>query len=221
MDFSKTFDFLNELSLYNNREWFNSNKTRFVELKDQFEEFIDKLIPKIRQIDSSIGNLTARDCVFRIYRDVRFSPNKEPYKNHFGAYMSNGGRKSKFAGYYLHLQPNQSFIAAGAFQPEPGILKEIRFEILDNTEEYLKLIENKDFIKYFKGIAGEKGKLVPKGFPKDFKYIEQIKYKSYEIFHNLQITNANQIEAETQIINAIKIAHPFNQFLNKAILNSL
>jgi uncharacterized protein (TIGR02453 family) len=219
MDFSNAFVFLTDLAANNNRDWFNLNKDRFLTIKNEFDQFIEKLIPKVREIDPLLGLLEAKECVFRIYRDVRFSTNKEPYKYHLGAYIANGGRKSRFAGYYLHLQPNQSFLAAGAYLPPPEILKEIRYEIVDNTSEYLKIIKNSNFVNYFNEISGEKGKLVPKGFPKDFPYVDLIKFKSYEISCNLTNELFFSGNVEIEIINAIKAALPFNQFLNRAIQN--
>jgi uncharacterized protein (TIGR02453 family) len=219
MDFSEAFVFLTDLAANNNRDWFNLNKDRFLTIKNEFDQFIDKLIPRVREIDRQLGLVEAKECVFRIYRDVRFSTNKEPYKYHLGAYIANGGRKSRFAGYYLHLQPKQSFLAAGAYLPPPEILKEIRYEIVDNTSEYLKIIKNSNFVKYYNEISGEKGKLVPKGFPKDFLYVDLIKFKSYEIGYNLTDDMFLSGEVEMEIINAIKAALPFNQFLNRAILN--
>jgi uncharacterized protein (TIGR02453 family) len=221
MNFKQLFSFLNDLALNNNRDWFNEQKEHYLVLKNDFEVFTNKLIPKISEIDSSIGAITAKDSIFRIYRDVRFSANKDPYKTHFGTYISNGGRKSKMAGYYLHLQPGGSFIAAGAFQPLPNILNEIRYEIFDNVDEFRKIIDNKAFKKYFSGLNGDKGKIVPKGFPKDFDQIELIKYKSYEIIHVLNDNIFLSDKLESYILDVIKAALPFNQFINRAIQNIL
>ena len=221
MNFSNAIKFLEELSLNNNREWFNLNKERYSIIKEEFDQFIENLIPKIRQIDPGIGPVTAKDCVFRIYRDVRFSANKDPYKTHLGAHISSGGRKTTFAGYYFHLQPGQTFVASGAYQPSPEALKEIRYEMYDNIEEFLKIVSGKDFKKYFGEIAGEKGKLAPKGFPKDFPQIELIKHKSFEIWHQIKNEQLFDGKIENTILDAVKIAVPFNKFLNKAIQNSL
>jgi uncharacterized protein (TIGR02453 family) len=221
MDFSKVLSFLEALSESNNRDWFNENKSQFSAIKNEFDAYINKIILVIRNIDSSIGNITAKDCVFRIYRDVRFSLNKDPYKTHLGAYISNGGRKSRLAGYYIHIQPGQSFMAAGAYQPLGDVLKEIRYEILDNTDEFKKIIEDSNFKKFYSTINGEKTKLAPKGFPKDFVDIELLKYKSYEIIHMFPDSTILSDKFEKHIIEAVKAALPLNSFLNKAILNVL
>jgi len=217
MNFKNLIDFLSNLSQNNNRDWFNANKKTFVTLKEEFESYIQELIPKIREIDPTIGPVEAKNCVFRIYRDVRFSKNKSPYKTHFGAYIASGGRKSKTCGYYLHIEPGQAFIAAGAYSPEPAVLKEIRYEIMDNTEEFKRIIENKEFKKYYSELIGEKLKTAPKGFPKDFKDLELIKFKSFEVVNRIEEKNILSSGLEKPILSAIKVAVPYNKFFNKVI----
>lgn len=217
MNFNKLIEFLSELSQNNNRDWFNEHKNEFVQLKDEFENYIDKLIPKIRDVDLTIGAIQAKNCIFRIYRDVRFSKNKDPYKTHFGAYIASGGRKSKTCGYYLHIDPNESFIAAGAYAPESQTLKEIRYEIMDHANSFKELIENKEFKRLYGELSGEKLKTAPKGFPKDFEYLDLIKYKSYEVFHKLDMDLILSDNFDNYLLKAIKIAVPYNHFFNKVI----
>ena len=97
--------FLRELIANNNKEWFDANRNFYQKARIEFDGFVDRLINEIRLFDPTIGSITAKDCVYRIYRDVRFSPDKTPYKNHFGAYIAQGGRKSLLGGYYLHVEP--------------------------------------------------------------------------------------------------------------------
>jgi uncharacterized protein (TIGR02453 family) len=121
-------NFISDLKENNNREWFETNKKRYLAVKEKHEIFLDKVIEGIRSsVDPQLGELTGKDCVFRIYRDVRFSPNKEPYKNHIGAYIARGGRKSPRAGYYIHLDPGNCFAGGGIYMPAPDVLKKIRF----------------------------------------------------------------------------------------------
>jgi uncharacterized protein (TIGR02453 family) len=110
MKLEKSLNFLRQLVVNNNREWYHANKEAFIEAKIEFEIFVTLMIKEIKKIDNSIGDLEAKDCVFRIYKDVRFSKDKTPYKINFGAYISKGGKKSPFAGYYMHLEPDASFI---------------------------------------------------------------------------------------------------------------
>jgi len=221
MKMNELFGFLQKLSQNNSREWFNENKSQFEKIKKEFDDFVNKLIPKIHSIDSRIGQITAKECVFRIYRDVRFSLNKDPYKTHFGAYISNAGRKSVFAGYYLHLQPGSSFLAAGAYTPTPQNLHEIRYEIMENINEFKKIINDAKFTRYFSKIGGEQLKIPPKGFPKDFPDIELLKFKSYEIMHNLDESMINSDKFVEYILDLVKIALPYNTFMNRAIQNAI
>ena len=117
------YDFLRELRENNDREWFNAHKKRYVELKAWFDEWVGKLIEKTAGFDEEIEGLNVKDCVYRIYRDVRFSPDKSPYKTHFAAYLASpGGRNSQRAGYYVHLEPDGSLLAGGLYCPEPSLL---------------------------------------------------------------------------------------------------
>jgi uncharacterized protein (TIGR02453 family) len=110
------FEFLKDLKTNNNREWFQANKDRYDRAKREFESFINDLIPMIRTIDPLVDMVTAKDCVFRIYRDVRFSHDKAPYKPNMGAYIARGGKKSEMAGYYVHFEPGESMLAGGFYR---------------------------------------------------------------------------------------------------------
>jgi len=213
--------YLEKLKKNNNREWFNENKSLYIGAKEEFELFINNLILQIKRFDNSIGVVTAKDCVFRIYRDVRFSKNKVPYKTHFGAYIAANGRKSTMGGYYIHIEPdNNSFIACGIHSPKPIILKEIRYEIYDNANNFKQILNKPDFKKIFPVIYGEKLKIAPKGFPKDFEDIYLLNYKNYAVVHKLSndfIKNENNLIEN--FINLLKIGYPLNNFLNKVIEN--
>ena len=217
MEIDRLIKFLNKLKKNNNRDWFNENKKEFVELKEQFETFINQLIPKIKQLDGFIGSLSAKDCIFRIYRDVRFSKNKLPYKTHFGAYLADGGRKSPYAGYYVHIEPGGSFAGGGVYHPESNVLKELRYEIMDKTDEFKGIISASNFKKVYPEIYGDKLKTAPKGFPKDFKDIELLKLKSYALVHSIDDKTVESPGFEDYLLNLYKTAKPFNSFFNKVI----
>lgn len=217
MDAKLIFEFLVDLQFNNNRKWFGENHDRYQHARSEFEQFVEILIPEIHQIDDSIDVTSAKECIFRLYRDVRFSKNKEPYKTNFGAYIAKGGRKSQYAGYYVHFEPDQSFIGGGIYMPEPAILKLIRQGIYENTEAFKNIINNGKFNKFFPDIYGEPLKTAPKGFPKDFPDIDLLKYRHYAVTH--QITNSFWFQKDVmdKVIDIFKIQHPFNQFLNKVI----
>lgn len=209
--------FLQELKNNNNREWFQANKGWYDDAKAQFEGIVGEVIKGISNFDSDIGLLKPKDCVFRIYRDVRFSKNKDPYKINMGAAFSKGGRKSRHAGYYLHIEPDNSFIGGGKWQPEPDVLKSIRYEIYQSPEEFNKIIDNKNFVKLFGQMSGDKLIRPPKGFPQDFEDIELLKFKSYIAGANIPAGQMTQAKFLPFVIDAFQKMNPFIGFLNKCV----
>jgi uncharacterized protein (TIGR02453 family) len=210
-------DFLKSLQENNDRDWFNENRKQYESAKAEMEEVINQIIPLIKAFDPSIGAITAKECMFRIFRDVRFAKDKSPYKTNFGGFISKGGRKGIHSGYYLHIQPGASFIGGGCYMPQSDPLKKIRQEILYNIEEFKGIIKQKDFIKYFDQLEGDKLKRPPKDFPADFPDIELLKFKSYVVFKSVsdkEILSKNFME---HMIDIFKAMHPLNQFLNKAL----
>ncbi|MCX6235751.1 MAG: DUF2461 domain-containing protein [Bacteroidetes bacterium] len=218
MDGKMILDFLKALSMNNKREWFLENKPVFERARKDFESFINVLIPEIYKFDNSIGLLTAKDCLFRIFRDIRFSNDKTPYKTNFGAFIARGGRKGIYPGYYIHLESGQSMLAGGIYMPQPEVQKAVRQEIYYNIEEFKSILEADDFMKYFGKLDDfDKMKKPPKEFPADFKDIDLLKYRSYTIVHNIA---DGQVQDKSYFNNALvvlKAMHPLNTFLNRAI----
>lgn len=221
MNLKTSLDFLQQLGENNNKGWFYANKDFYNEAKNEFENLINFLIPIIKSIDNEIDVISAKECIFRIFRDVRFSKIKLPYKINFGGFISKGGRKSHYAGFYLHIEPNNSFVGGGAYMPEPRYLKAIRTEIFEETNEYKSIINNPDFKKYFKEIYGEKLKTFPRDFPKTFLDIDLIRNKHYTVSHKVDDTfwiKENLVDNLYEIFGA---QLSFNKFLNRAIDNVL
>lgn len=210
-------NFLSQLKQNNNRDWFNENKHLYEEAKNKFEEFVNILIPKIKEFDKEIDVNSAKECTYRIYRDVRFSKNKEPYKPNMGAYISKGGKKSKYAGYYIHIEAGVSFAGGGIYCPRPDILKTVRTNIFEDAEEIKIILNNKKFSSTFPELYGEKLKTAPRGFSKDFPDIDLLNYKSYTVVKNLtnkDLLSKNFLE---DLLIIFKTQKPFNDYLNKAI----
>ncbi len=217
MNFKTIYQFLIDLQINNNRAWFNANKQRYVEAKELFDTFVDQLIQGLKTVDESIDVENAKACVFRIYRDTRFSKNKAPYKENFGASIARGGRKSPFAGYYIHIEPDRSFVGGGIYHPESSVLKVLRQHIFNDTKAFKHIINDKTFKAYFSQIYGDKLKMAPKGFPKDFSNIDLLKHKDYAIIHKLDNDFFLQDDVLTQLLKIYKIQKPFNDFLNTAV----
>ena len=210
--------FLEQLQENNNREWFQANKPSYDQAKSEFETFINTLIPAIAKFDDSVKNMTAKDCIFRIFRDVRFAKDKSPYKTNFGAFIAKGGRKNHGPGYYFHLQPGESFLAGGVWMPSPDIMKKIRQEIYYNVEEFKSILNNRDFKKHFSGIDDwDRQKLAPREYPKDFPDIELLKNRSFTVSHKLSEKIISSEKLSDYALNVYKVMKPYNAFLAKAI----
>lgn len=218
MDFDRLFDFLIRLQINNDRNWFHEHKFEYDEIRADFENFIDRLIVPLAQLDPYLGTVTANESIFRIYRDIRFSHDKTPYKTHFSAFIANGGKKTRFAGYYIHVQPDQSFFAGGMYRPDPATLESVRSEIYRQPDEIRHILNNRKFKKTFPELSGEdRLKRPPIGYPKDFKEIELLKNKHFITHYSLENEFFLQDGVIDRIVELCQIQYPFNAFLNRAV----
>jgi uncharacterized protein (TIGR02453 family) len=213
-------NFLKKLKKNNNTEWFHANKNLYLQAKEDFESFVNIVIHEIGHFDKSISHLDVKDCIFRINRDIRFTNDKSPYKTNFGAYFAAGGKKSIFAGYYIHIDPDEYFLSGGLYMPESNVLKAVRKEIYENTEEFKKIIKSASFKKQFGGLW-EEGKLksAPRDFPKDFPDIDLLKYKHYIVSKEQTEKSIQSPKFINEIRTVFQALFPFNSFMNKAIEN--
>ena len=213
--------FLYDLSENNNREWFAANKERYTAAADLYKREVTELIAKISDFDAEIQHVKPENCIFRIYRDIRFSPNKIPYKNHFGAYIAiNGGRKSIFGGYYFHLEPKNSFLSGGIYCPEKDILKKIRHGIEDNFDELQEILNEKNLKKYFGDMQSyEKNARLPLGFSSDSPAAKYLTFKHFLVEHHLlseeMLFSENFIDYAAEVFRSMK---NFNKFFNEIIM---
>jgi uncharacterized protein (TIGR02453 family) len=215
--FEKSFPFLRQISLNNNREWYHANKSFYLEAKLEFEHVTEILINETEKFDKEIKGLQAKDCTFRIFRDIRFSNDKSPYKSNFGAFLCKGGKKGGYAGYYLHIQPDNSFISGGIYLPPSPVLRAIREDIFEHVEEFKEIISSPDFVRHYHGIDAEKLKTAPKGFPKDFADLELLKFTSYTVGKYKTDKQMSEHSIIEEITDAFKSLFAFNRFLNEAI----
>lgn len=216
---TELFSFLKKLQKNNNRDWFHANKVEYQRCKESFIHVIELLIHAVSEFDDSVKGLEAKKCLFRINRDIRFSKDKSPYKTNFGAFIAPGGRNNGTAGYYLHIEPNNSFLAGGIYMPPSPVLRAIRQEIFENYEEFDSIVSEKEFVKHFKAIDAEKLKTKPKGFPEDFKGLEYIKFKHYTVLQPVSESELTGKDFFIQARSAYLALQPLNQFLNYAIKN--
>ena len=211
-------DFLQDLAANNQREWFLANRKKYDEATGSFKKMIEPVLLEMKSVDESLQSLQLKECFFRINRDVRFSKNKDPYKINFSAYFSPGGKKSGKASYYLQIQPSASFIAAGVWMPEPVILKALRQEIYFNSDEFIKIVEQKDLVKQFGGLdQSDKLKNPPKDFDNQYDHIDLLKHKSFILSSPLSDKTVLDKNFPKLVVSHFEKAVPFIGFLNRAI----
>lgn len=214
----ETISFLKKIKANNNKDWFAKNKLQYETSKNDFETFVQKLIEGIRKFDKEIPDLEAKKTIFRIYRDVRFSKNKDPYKTNMGTYICKASKQevNSTAGYYLHIEPGgKSFLAGGAYMPPSDWLNAIRSEIDYNGEVFKKIMVNKSFINTFK-LEGEKLSRPPKGYDVNHPDIDLLKHKSFIAVHSISDDQIQRKDFLNYCLKVFKALHPFNEFLNKA-----
>lgn len=215
---NETLKFLKELSKNNNKEWFEKNRKRYENAQSEIKNFISEWIKSYGKKDDSIAYLDPKKCIFRINRDVRFSANKNPYKNNLGAYLTKGGKNANLAGFYLHIEPGNCFFGAGNYMPMPDQLAKIRQEIDYNFSDFKKIVSSKKFKENFGDVSVEnKLKRAPKGYEEDNEAIEYLKLKGFTVFKKFkdeEITSNDLVKTITELSIIVK---PFIDFLNKSV----
>lgn len=218
-------DFLTELSVNNNREWFAEHKEWYRQCYVRFVEFSAEYIRRLAELDPSLSVLQPKDCIWRIYRDVRFSHDKRPYKEWFGVFPATGvpgqpktwGKKSMRGGYYVHIQPGQCMFAGGIWDPGKELLTALRKEIEANYEEVEAIMASPSWKKYFTddfdpywGML----KKAPAGFDPAFKHIDWLKHKTYTFSTPLTDEEVSSPDFIDRITDIAKAGKPMNDFLN-------
>lgn len=218
MNFESILKFLKDIAKNNNREWFEKNKPRYLEVKENFDDFLEALHKELLRFDESLGGLNPRKLAFRIYRDVRFSKDKRPYKTNMGAGFSFRGKMEQEPGYYIHIEPGKSFLAAGLYMPDSANLAKVRQEIDYNTKGLLKILNDRKFKKYFKELDDlDSVKTAPKGYSKDHPHIGLLKHRSYIVSHYFSDQQVKDKKFVKQVAEVCKVAKPLNDYLKEAI----
>lgn len=215
---NSTLQFLKQLSANNNRTWFEQHKAEYTAAQMHFKRFVENLIVEMQKFDRTLEGLDTGKTLFRIYRDVRFSKDKSPYKLNFGAFINRGGKNTDYAGYYLHIQPdNQSFVAAGSYMPTPEALYKIRQEIDYNAEEFKKIITSHAFANVFGGLQDFKQKTIPKGYTVDNPSVEYLKQKSFVVRKSIHDEDLKSENLLRQVAAILKTGLPLVHFINRSL----
>lgn len=209
-------DFLRELACNNNRDWFNAHKDWYKRCHEKVEAFTALWLEQMKELDPELASLQPKDCIWRIYRDVRFSHDKRPFKVWFGIFVAaKGGRKSDRGGYYIHLEPNRCMFGGGIWCPNKDLLHALRKEVMANHEEVEEIFSNPMTNKYFQDFDTDQMlKKVPQGFPADFKHTDWLKRKAYTFSTPLSDEEVCATDFLDKVMEISQAAKPINDFLN-------
>lgn len=215
-----TLEFLKQLKKNNNKPWFDANRKAYEAAREDFINFVNTLIKAFAKHEPSIGHLTAKDCMFRINRDVRFSKDKSPYKTNFGASINCDGKKSLKAGYYFHLEPGDGFAGGGLWHPMPAELTKVRQEIDYNLPEFEKILNNKKFKDTYGTLWVEEDQLlsrVPKGYEPENPAAAYLKHKSFNAIASVSDTELLSKSLLTKTVKQFQAIQPLITFLNRGL----
>ncbi|MEI9944023.1 MAG: DUF2461 domain-containing protein [Chitinophagaceae bacterium] len=219
---SSTIKFLKDLNKNNNKPWFDAHRKDYDAAKTDFAALIQTVIDKHGKKDITIKDIKAKDCLFRINRDIRFSKDKTPYKNNFGASINKSGRKGiNSSGYYFHLQPGQSFVGGGLYVPDPEALRKVRQEIDYNFANFKKIIASKQFKSLYGKLDDSKEFLlsrVPKGYEPDNPAAEYLKLKSFITMIDVSDKDLTSKDLVKKITTAFEALQPLLVFLNESMV---
>lgn len=210
-----TLNFLEALKENNNRDWFNEHKPEFQIEQKKVKDFYNAILERLKTHDD-----IDKFKLFRIYRDVRFSKDKTPYKPHFAGSFSRATKRLR-GGYYLRIRPGESFLAGGFWEPNKDDLMRIRKEFEMDTSEIREIICDKNFIKYFGKLQGESLKTAPRGFDKNHPDLDLIRMKQFIVVRNFtdeEVMASNFLE---EINNSYKAMRPYFDFISEILTTDL
>jgi uncharacterized protein (TIGR02453 family) len=211
VDLAPVLAFLRKLEKNNNRPWFEDHRAEYETALARFEDFVAALITEISRFDD-LGGVTPGECMFRIYRDVRFSKDKSPYKNAMGASIGPGGRKSMGFPYYLHVQPgSHSMLAGGWHTPSPEQFARWRAAVDKDASTVKKIIGRKEFAAAFGGMMGEKLARVPRGYPADHPEHELLRLKEMAVMH---IVTDKDLLSSSVVQDSVAVYRTMKPFLD-------
>lgn len=214
----QTINFLTNLKQNNNRDWFLTNKAQYENAKQEMVQFVAAVLSQLSKKNKAYADLDPQKCLFRMNRDVRFSPNKAPYKTNFGANLNLFGKKSINAGLYIHIEPGSAFIGGGIYMPPSDILFKIRQEIDYNFNEFKKILNHKDFKQHYGQLdKSETLKNPPKGFDKENPAIEFLKLKHIVAFSKVTDKEILNPDFNTQVTQKLVALLPLIDFINKGL----
>lgn len=211
------FDFLTDIAANNDREWFAAHRDRYDAAAARFAAIADDMIGRIARFDATVAGIPVKSTLYRFYRDTRFSPDKSPFKRHFGTYINPRGKKSLHGGYYLHLQPGNCMVAVGAYGLPSDVLRAVRQSIVAEPETFHALVTDPLLTAHGVRLGETYLKTVPKGFPRDFKYPEYLRPREYDLSVGLPDDFFFQAQWADRAADLFKAMKPFLDFVNDTV----
>lgn len=215
-----SLQFLDDLKANNNRDWFLDNKKQYEVFKKDYQQLVADFLDAMKPLDPTLEMLEVKNCTFRINRDIRFSKDKSPYKDHVGIWMSSGAKGMNRSGYYVHIARAGSFIAGGFYCPEAEDLKKVRKEIAFFHEDLEEIMHDKNFQKEFGDFDRNENNLLknpPRGYEKDHPAIEFLKLKSFETSQKFNIEEVLKEDFVSKMTQKLIVLKPLNDFINRAL----
>jgi len=215
-----SLEFLEDLKANNNRNWFLDSKKRYEIFKKDYQQLVSDFLDAMKPLDPSLEMLEVKNCTFRINRDVRFSKDKSPYKDHLGIWLSSGAKGMNRSGYYVHIAKSGSFIAGGLYCPEAEDLKKMRKEIAYFHDDLEEIIAAGNFKKEFGDFDRNEKNLLknpPRGYEKEHPAIEFLKLKSFETSQKFEIEEVTKKDFVAKMTKRLIVLKPLNDFINRAL----
>jgi len=210
-----TLQFLKDLAKNNNRPWFTENKDRYVAAHENMIEFAEALIDEMSHHDNLVP-MTGKKSLFRIYRDVRFSKDKSPYKSNFAGGLKRATKWLR-GGYYYHIEPGESFVGGGFWAPNPADLKRVRDEIAADDKPLRKIIADPTFVKTFGTLKGDAVKTAPKGFAKDHPAIDLLRHKQFLVSHSFTEKEVTSPDFLKKLSQSFQNMRPFFDYMSDVL----
>lgn len=215
----KAFQFLTQLRENNNREWFEAHRDVYEEARLEVEVLVDKLLSNLEKHDV-LDTATGKKSMQRIYRDIRFSKDKTPYKRHFGGQFKRATRFRR-GGYYYHFEPGNNFVVAAFWNPSKEDLAWIRSHLAEDVQPLKEIVECSEFVQSFGELKGVRLKVKPKGYEKDHPNIEWLKFKQFLVFKNFTNSEVLSRDFPQLVDNAFIAMRPFLDYMSEILTTDL
>jgi uncharacterized protein (TIGR02453 family) len=212
-DLQSVLKFAGDLKQNNNRGWFQDHRSDYEIARARFEDYVAALIQELSKTEP-LADLSPKDCIFRLNRDLRFTKDKTPYKPYMSAYIAPGGRKSRLLGYYVHIEPGNAMLAGGLYEPNTQQLTSWRDAIVRDPRPFKDITGSETFRKFFGEVGGERLKTIPRGYPKDHPEADLLRLKTVTVTRHLTDTEVASPAFFPETIETFRVIKPFLKYFD-------